>query len=130
MSEKSSKFLIADNPPEAGFGECFGHFAGVEHTSLGECYTRSTGMNAFRQRRLWFWIAFAAIAIAVIALLVPHGVNTAHQPTWLALLPVLFIGLMVPLNLRPLSVDLCIRHAPDAPTLAPSFQRPPPAELA
>lgn len=105
-------------------------FCGRKHSLLEACYTRSPGMKVFRQRRVWFWIAFAAIAIAVIALLVPHEANTTHQLTWLALLPVLFIGLIVPLNLGPFSVDLCIKRAPDAPTLAPSFQRPPPAEFA
>jgi hypothetical protein len=87
-------------------------------------------MNAFRQRRVWFWVGIAAIAIAVIALLVPHAGNAANQPAWLALLPVVFIGLMTPLSLLPLSTILCIEHEPYAPTLAPLFQRPPPSHLA
>lgn len=84
-------------------------------------------MNAFRQRRAWFWIAIAAIAIVVIALLVPHGHSTADQPAWMALLPAIFVGLIAPLNLLPLAAVLCVGHAPEAPALAPSFQRPPPA---
>jgi hypothetical protein len=84
------------------------------------------GMNAFNPKRAWFWIAVAAIAIAVIALMVPHCGNTAHQWASLALLPVFFVGLITPLSLLPLLAVLRIGHAPEAPTLAPSFQRPPP----
>jgi hypothetical protein len=84
-------------------------------------------MNAFKPKRVFFWIAVAAIAIAVIALLVPHNGNTADQPAWLALLPVFFVGLIAPLRLLPLLAVLRIGHAPEAPALAPSFQRPPPA---
>jgi hypothetical protein len=84
-------------------------------------------MNAFSPKRALFWIAVAVIAIAVIALLVPHYGNTADQPAWLALLPVFFVGLMAPLRLLPLLAVLQIGHAPEAPALAPSFQRPPPA---
>jgi hypothetical protein len=87
-------------------------------------------MNAFHPKRAWFWIAVAAIAIAVIAMLVPHNGNTAEQPAWLALLPVFFVGLMTPLSLLPLLAVLRIGHAPEAPALAPSFQRPPPSQLA
>lgn len=83
-------------------------------------------MNAFNPKRAWFWIAVTAIAIAVIALLVPHVGNTADQSAWLVLLPVFFVGLITPLSLLPLLAILRIGHAPEAPTLAPSFQRPPP----
>jgi hypothetical protein len=83
-------------------------------------------MNAFRPKRSWFWIAVAAIAIAVIALLLPHGGN-ADQHAWVALLPVFFVGLVAPLSVRRVLALLTIEHAPEAPTLAPSFQRPPPS---
>ena len=82
-------------------------------------------MNAFRQQRALFWIAVAAIAIALIALLVPHGHST-DAPAWMALLPALFVGLLVPFSLPPLLPALSLGHAPEAPSLAPSFQRPPP----
>jgi len=36
-------------------------------------------MNAFQPKRALYWIAIAAIAIAVIALLVPHSGNSAGQ---------------------------------------------------
>ncbi len=87
-------------------------------------------MSAFRQRRIWFWIAVAALAIAVIALMAPHAGNTADQPAWLGLLPVFFIGLIAPFGLLFLQAILCIERVPNAPTLAPSFQRPPPSQLA
>jgi|GEM_PF-1428890 len=87
-------------------------------------------MNAFQPKRALYWIAIAAIAIAVIALLVPHSGNTAGQQAWLALLPVLFVGLVAQLSVRPLLAVLTVGHAPQEPSLAPSFQRPPPARLA
>ena len=82
-------------------------------------------MNAFRQQRTWFWIAIAAIVIVFVALLVPHGSST-DAPAWMALLPAFFVGLLVPFTLLPLLQVLSLGHAPEAPSLAPSFQRPPP----
>ena len=88
-------------------------------------------MNAFRQRRAWFWIAIAAIIIALIALIVPHHNATGpDQSAWLALLPAFFVGLLVPFKLLPLRPVLSLGHAAEAPSLAPSFQRPPPFQLA
>jgi hypothetical protein len=83
-------------------------------------------MNAFRQKRAWFWIAIAALAIVLIALLVPHGHSNVDHPAWMALLPVFFIGLIAPLDLIALISVLSLDHPPQSPTLAPSFQRPPP----
>jgi hypothetical protein len=85
-------------------------------------------MNALGQKRAWFWVAIAAIAIAFFALLVPHVGNSLDQPVWLALLPVFFIGLIAPLcPLLILLLALSLVRAPAAPVLAPSFQRPPPS---
>jgi cell division protein FtsW (lipid II flippase) len=86
-------------------------------------------MKAFRQHRAFYWIAIAAIVIALIALLLPHA-HSNGAPTWLALLPVFFVGLLVPFRLLPLSLVLSLGHTPQAPSLAPSFQRPPPFPLA
>jgi hypothetical protein len=86
-------------------------------------------MSAFRQKRLWFWIAIAAIVVVLVALLVPHGHSTPH-PDWLALLPLVFIGMIAPLSLVPFRRVLSCGHSPQAPVLAPSFQRPPPFRLA
>jgi Na+/H+-dicarboxylate symporter len=87
-------------------------------------------MSAFHQKRVWFWIAFAAIVIALVGLIVPnaHG-NSPDQPQWLALLPVVFVGLIAPLSILPLIVLLTLGYASEAPTLAPSFQRPPPSGI-
>jgi len=82
-------------------------------------------VNLFRQQRAWFWIAVAAIAIALLALLVPHGHST-DAPAWMALLPAFFVGLLVPFSLLPLLPVLTLGHTTEAPSLAPSFQRPPP----
>jgi hypothetical protein len=86
-------------------------------------------MNAFRHQRALFWIAIAAIVIAIIALLVPHGSST-DAPAWMVLLPAFFVGLLVPFRLLPLRLVLSLGHAHHAPSLAPSFQRPPPFRLA
>jgi hypothetical protein len=84
-------------------------------------------MNVFRQKRVWCWIAIAAIVIALFALLVPHAANSPDQAAWLALLPAFFVGLLVPFSLLPLLPVLSLGHAAEAPSLAPSFQRPPPS---
>jgi hypothetical protein len=82
-------------------------------------------MSAFPIKRAWFWIAIAAIAIAVLALLIPHGSST-DAPAWMALLPAFFVGLLVSFSVLPLLLVLTLGHAPAATSLAPSFQRPPP----
>ena len=57
---------------------------------------------------------------------VVHGTDS---DTFAAMLPVLFVGLVSPLNvLAPRSV-LCVGRAPSAPLLPFSFQRPPPTIL-
>lgn len=87
-------------------------------------------MSVFRQKRVWFWIAFAAIVIALVVFIVPnvHG-NSPDYSLWLALLPVFFVGLIAPLDIVPLFALLTLGHASEAPTLAPSFQRPPPSGI-
>lgn len=85
-------------------------------------------MRAFRHRRAWCWIAIAAIVIALVALLVPHG-HATNAPAWMALLPIFFVGLLVPFRLLPLLPVLTLGHVAQAPSLAPSFQRPPPFRL-
>jgi len=99
--------------------EIFGTFALLYSTPR-------TGMNFFRQRRAWLWIATVAIALALVALLLPHGSNNAQPDLW-ALLPLSFLGLIVPFVLAPLASSLELGHSSDAPALAPLFQRPPPA---
>ncbi|MGA9583708.1 MAG: hypothetical protein WBQ95_00190 [Terracidiphilus sp.] len=86
-------------------------------------------MKVLREQRAWFWIAIAAIVIALVALLVPHGHST-DAPAWMALLPAFFVGLLVPFGLLPLVAVLSLGHTPEVPSLAASFQRPPPFRLA
>jgi hypothetical protein len=88
-------------------------------------------MSVFQQKRVWFWIAFAAIVIALVGLIVPNAIsNSPDQPLWLALLPVFFVGVIAPLSILPLIALLTLGHAPEPPALAPSFQRPPPSGVA
>jgi len=86
-------------------------------------------MRAFHPQRAWYWIAIAAILIALVALIVPHG-HATGAPAWIALLPVFFVGLLVPFSLLPVLLVLSLGHTAAAPSLAPSFQRPPPLRLA
>jgi hypothetical protein len=48
---------------------------------------------------------------------------------WAAMLPVLFVGLVSPLNLLSPKSFRCIGRAPAAPSLPFSYQRPPPATI-
>jgi hypothetical protein len=45
---------------------------------------------------------------------------------WIALFPILFVGLIAPLNLVSPNSVLCLGRTPSAPPLPSSFQRPPP----
>lgn len=82
-----------------------------------------------QHRRVWFLIAAIAIAIALGALLVPHG-NSGDAGAWLALLPILlFAGVISPLSLLSPMAYMYLGRTPDAPLLPASFQRPPPVRL-
>ena len=82
-----------------------------------------------RQRRAWLLIAAIAIGIALVCLLVPHT-HSGDGADWLAILPLLFVGVISPLSLlSPLAYEYHGRR-PDAPVLPTSFQRPPPFRLA
>lgn len=81
-----------------------------------------------RQQRLWLWIAAIAIVAALALMLVPQA-HSGHAVNWLALLPVVFIGLIAP---QTVFVPLAMRdsaRAPDAPALQATFQRPPPFRI-
>ena len=82
-----------------------------------------------RQRRGWVLIAAIAIGIALVCLLIPHG-HSGNGADWLAILPLLFVGIISPLSLlSPLACEY-IGRAPNAPALPSRFQRPPPFRLA
>ena len=52
--------------------------------------------------------------------------RNAGSRTLIAMLPVLFIGLVSPLTLLSVPSRRCLGHAPVAPLLSALFQRPPP----
>jgi hypothetical protein len=86
-------------------------------------------MLQHRQRRGLLLIAVIAIGVALLCLLVPHG-HAGSSADWLAILPILFVGLISPLSLMPRMAFAYIGRTPDAPALPSLFQRPPPFRLA
>ena len=82
-------------------------------------------MSERQHRRVFFLIAAIAIGIAALLLLAPQG-HTTPLAAWLALLPVFFVGLLVPLGLFSPLAFLALGSTPDAPAPAAAFQRPPP----
>lgn len=79
-----------------------------------------------RQRRGWILVAALAIGFALLLLLVPHG-TSGNAADFVAILPLLFVGIISPLSLlAPLAFGYAGR-VPQAPVLVPSFQRPPPS---
>lgn len=86
-------------------------------------------MLQHRQRRGFLLIAAIAIGIALLYLLVPHG-HAGNSADWLAILPILFVGIISPLSLMPRMAFAYIGRTPDAPDLPSLFQRPPPFRLA
>ncbi len=82
-----------------------------------------------RQRRVWVLIAALAIGIALLCLLIPHT-NSGSGADWLAILPLLFVGVISPLSLlAPLAYEY-VGRVPGAPALPARFQRPPPFQIA
>jgi hypothetical protein len=82
-----------------------------------------------QHRRPLFLVAAIAIGIALLLLLVPHG-HAGDYDQWLAILPLIFVGLISPLSLRCPLTPHYLAPASDAPALPASFQRPPPIALA
>jgi len=86
-------------------------------------------MNQGRLERIFGAVAIIAALAVLILLLVPHG-HAAGAPDLLAILPLLFVGVISPLSLlAPLANDY-VGRAPNAPALPTRFQRPPPFALA
>ncbi len=83
-------------------------------------------MSLNRHRRAFLLIAAIAIGAALLLLLVPHA-HSADNSAWLAVLPILFVGLISPLSLLSPQSLLCIGFVPSTPVLSPTFQRPPPS---
>jgi hypothetical protein len=81
-----------------------------------------------RQHRGWVLIAAIAIGIALVCLLIPHGHSGSAD--WLAILPLLFAGVISPLSLLSPLASEYVGREPAAPALPSRFQRPPPFRLA
>jgi hypothetical protein len=81
-----------------------------------------------RQRRGWILIAAIAIGFALVLMLalifVPHG--HSGGPEFVAILPLVFVGVISPLSLLAPMVFVYAGRVPEAPVVAASFQRPPP----
>lgn len=82
-----------------------------------------------RQKRVWLWIATIAIIAALVLMLLPQC-HTAHSTTWLAVLPLLILGIITLPRLQLSATCAYSRRAPGALTLPTRFQRPPPSHLA
>jgi hypothetical protein len=68
--------------------------------------------------------AVIAIAAALLCLLAPHSLS-GHGPDWVAILPLLFVGIISPLSLLPRMANVYASRVPAAPALPIRFQRPP-----
>ena len=86
-------------------------------------------MNELRYQRAWILVAAIAILTALALLLAPHG-HSGDAGAWLAVLPILFVGMISPLSLLSPLAFAYLGRTPDAPVLPVSFQRPPPSRLA
>ncbi|MGO9338159.1 MAG: hypothetical protein ACLPY1_11690 [Terracidiphilus sp.] len=85
---------------------------------------RGSAMTDNRQRRGWILIAAIAIGFALLLMLVPHG--HAGTVDFVAILPLLFVGIISPLSLLSPLAYVYAGRVPEAPEMAASFQRPPP----
>ena len=83
------------------------------------------GMIQDRKRRGFLLIAAIAIGIALVCLMIPQG-HAGSSADWLAILPLLFVGIISPLSLMPRRAFAYVGRTPDAPALPSRFQRPPP----
>jgi hypothetical protein len=85
-------------------------------------------MKRIQQRGVWFLIAAIAVGVALLLMLFPP-VHQGSHAAWLAILPLLFVGIISPLSLLSPLAFLYLGRTPAAPVLPSSFQRPPPSRL-
>ena len=86
-------------------------------------------MNKLRHWRGWGLVAVIAIVAALALMLVPHS-HTGDAGEWLAILPLLFVGVISPLSLLSPLANVYVGRTPDVPALPAWFQRPPPVAIA
>jgi len=82
-------------------------------------------MSAAQQKRGWILLAALAIGLALLFLLIPHP-HDANSGAFLALMPLLLVGIISPLSLLSPLTYAYLGRTPDAPALPSAFQRPPP----
>jgi RsiW-degrading membrane proteinase PrsW (M82 family) len=82
-------------------------------------------MTENRYQRMWMAVAVIAIVVALALMLVPQA-HSGNSSAWLAILPVLFIGVVAPLLLLAFLERLDPRSSSAAPDFEPFCQRPPP----
>jgi hypothetical protein len=78
-----------------------------------------------RQRRGWILVAAIAIGVA-LTLLLAFNVHSGDAGALVAILPLLFVGVISPLSLLGPLAFVYAGRVPDAPIQPASFQRPPP----
>lgn len=81
-----------------------------------------------QHRRVWLWVAAIAIVAALVLMLAPQA-HSGHTVNWLAMLPVVFIGLIAP---QTVLVHLALgdeARKPHVSTHRARFQRPPPFRI-
>ena len=78
-----------------------------------------------QQRRGFVLVAAIVIGIALLMLLAPLS-HAGHGQDWLAILPILFVGIISPLSMFAPLATVYAGRAPEAPPLASRYQRPPP----
>ncbi len=86
-------------------------------------------MTLDKQLRGWLRIAAIAIGVALVLLLALHAYS-GDSGALVAILPLLFVGLISPLSLLSPLTCVYVGRTPDPPALHAQFQRPPPFSLA
>jgi hypothetical protein len=91
------------------------------------CYTPTQERAVQRSQRQngILLLAVIAIAAALLFLLALHS-SSGHGSDFVAILPLLFVGILSPLSLLPRLAFVYASRVPAAPALPIRFQRPPP----
>ncbi len=85
---------------------------------------RQPQQHGWSRQSSWILIAALAIGFALLLLLVPHPHGVAAD--FVAILPLLLVGILSPLSLLGPLAFVYAGRVPQAPVLVSSFQRPPP----